>query len=112
MEWDEGVARYTERELAALAADPDAYAPTAPFAELFPSASYTGIWKETYATYLNPVRFIGEGVQGRAKFYFMGMGKAYLLDRLLPDWKMRYFDAGLDDLIAMAVSAPACAAQP
>lgn len=51
---------------------------------------------------LNPVRFIGEGVKGRVMFYYSGMGKGYLLDKINPDWKNKYFKFNLDDLIQKA----------
>jgi hypothetical protein len=99
MEWNEGVARYTERELAALAANTTLYKPLAIFNEKFPESTYSKVWK-SYANSLNPVRFVGEGVKGRVMFYYLGMGKAYLLDRLYPVWKHNYFEHDLDYLIS------------
>ena len=41
--------------------------------------------------------------EGDGRFYYTGM--AYLLDRLMPDWKQKAFDDGiwLEDLLAEAV---------
>jgi hypothetical protein len=99
MEWNEGVARYTERELAALARDPERYGPSASFTEHFPQADYAKTWESHYTKSLNPIRFVGEGVKGRVMFYYLGMGKAYVLDRLRPGWRERYFEMHLDGLI-------------
>ncbi|MEZ4647318.1 MAG: hypothetical protein R3E97_00790 [Candidatus Eisenbacteria bacterium] len=107
MEWHEGVARYTERSLALLASDDTPYSPGEAFSREFPEASFEGL-RDTYASDLNPIRFVGEGVSGRMAFYYLGMGKAYLLDRLLPGWKAQYFEKDLDALIAEAESSPMC----
>jgi hypothetical protein len=100
-EWSEGVARYTERELARLAGTPGRYEPTSSFAQLFPGSSYGSVWREQYAdaTMINPIRFVGEGVRGRVMFYFLGMGKAYALDRINPEWRAAYRKTTLDDLL-------------
>lgn len=99
MEWNEGAARYTERRLADLSRDSSRYEPSAAFREHFPEAEYGDAWDARYAGMLNPIRFVGEGVKGRVMFYYTGMGKAYLLDRLRPDWHEHYFDESLDVLI-------------
>ena len=99
LEWNEGVARFTERELAALATDSALYTPSPEFTNLFPKTSYNDIWETAYANSLNPVRFIGEGVQGRVQFYYLGMGKAYLFNFLDPEWKQKYFRHHLDHLL-------------
>jgi hypothetical protein len=103
------VARYTERELAFLSSDSAHYRPSAAFVESFPDSRFSGL-AESYAHDLNPIRFVGEGVTGRMGFYYLGMGKAYLLDRLLPGWKSSYFEKDLDTLIASAESSPMCSA--
>jgi hypothetical protein len=99
MEWNEGVARYTERELAAIARDPMLYRPSASFIEHFPQADYAETWESHYSKSLNPIRFVGEGVKGRVMFYYLGMGKAYALDGMRPGWRERYFELDLDGLI-------------
>ena len=103
-EWSEGVARYTERELARLAATTERYQPTSSFAETFKTSSYAAVWSEEYgdAPMLNPIRFVGEGVKGRVMFYYLGMGKAYALDRIDPKWHNSYKRASLDALLQQA----------
>jgi hypothetical protein len=43
------------------------------------------------------------------RFYYSGMAQAVLLDRLMPDWKVRAWSEGvwLEDLLAEAVRAGA-----
>ena len=104
IEWKEGVARYTERELARLASDTALYQPSRDFRLRFPSVAYGNTWNERYRNQLNPIRFVGQGVRGRTMFYYLGMGKAYLLDRLVPDWRERYLTSTLDAMIAHGIS--------
>ncbi len=105
-EWSEGVARYTERELARLAATEAGYQSAASFARAFPSCSYARVYREQYGvtTMLNPIRFVGQGVTGRRMFYYLGMGKAYALDRMDSGWRSHYRQATLDDLLEQAVA--------
>jgi hypothetical protein len=99
MEWKEGVARYTERRLADLARDTKGYQPDKDFVALFPGYSYPEVWDKYYEAMLNPVRFVGEGVRGRGMFYYSGMGKAYILDRIHAGWRSDYCKHTLDDLL-------------
>jgi len=99
IEWSEGVARYTERELAGLSRNLSFYEPTKEFRSLFPWSSYSGTWTDYYAGMVNPIRFVGEGVRGRVMFYYSGMAKEYVLDRIRPDWRSKYFNKTLDDLL-------------
>lgn len=100
IEWSEGVARYTERRLADLARNLSNYQPTKEFAALHPNSSYSKLWLDTYErTGTNPIRFVGEGVRGRVMFYYSGMGKAYVLDRIHPHWRLEYFNKTLDELL-------------
>ncbi len=100
-EWTEGVARYTERELARLAGTAGAYQPTPSFVRTFPGFSYESVFREQYGdtNMINPIRFVGEGVRGRLMFYFLGMGKAYALDRINPEWRTTYRHGTLDELL-------------
>lgn len=77
------------------------YEPTAAFAARFTNISYDGIWTTHYRDQLTPISFVGEGVRGRVMFYYLGMGKAYLLDRMAPGWRDRYLDATLDALLGV-----------
>lgn len=100
-EWSEGVARYTERELARLAGTPGRYEPRPSFTQAFQGSSYEDVWRQQYgdASMINPIRFVGEGVRGRVMFYFLGMGKAYALDRINPQWRATYRQGTLDELL-------------
>jgi hypothetical protein len=97
-EWMEGIARYTERELARIAKNNPAAA-SDEFKKVYPDVDYVNLWQEKYLTAINPIRFIGEGVKGRVAFYYSGMGKAYFLEKVLPNWKDKYFEENLDQLI-------------
>jgi hypothetical protein len=101
-EWKEGVAKYVERELSRAAAEPGRHEPLPEFAALFPGDGYAAAWDEHFAGQLAPVRFVGDGVRGRVMFYYLGMGKAVALDRLLPEWKARYRESSLDELLVEA----------
>ena len=98
-EWNEGVARYTERELARMAMDQSRYEASPVFRRTFPDASYAETWAARYEGMLAPIRFVGEGVRQRAMFYYLGMGKAYALDLLDPTWRERYAERTLDALL-------------
>jgi hypothetical protein len=99
MEWSEGVARYTERQLADVARDSNRYRPLPEFAAAFAGRTYHLAWESHYKEEVNPIRFVGEGVRGSVMFYYLGMGKAYALDRLVPSWKAQYRARSLDALI-------------
>jgi hypothetical protein len=99
MEWKEGVARYTEREVAMHAMDENQYTPTQAFITCFKNKYSDEEVKSIYKNMLYPIRFVGEGVRGVVMFYYLGMGKAYLLDSLNKDWKRNYFKKNLDELI-------------
>lgn len=103
-EWKEGVAKYVERELSCVAAEQRRYEPLPEFAALFPGDGYASAWTEHHEGQLNPVRFVGAGVSGRVMFYYLGLGKAVALDRLMPDWKARYPESSLDELLIEAAS--------
>ncbi|MEM1339131.1 MAG: hypothetical protein AAF717_02950 [Bacteroidota bacterium] len=98
MEWKEGVARYVEQKLALKATEN--YSPSEGFITYYPKENYKMISpRYSYASTVAPIRFVGEGVIGKIMFYYLGMGKAYLLDRIQPDWKQEYFKKSLDELI-------------
>ncbi len=99
MEWNEGVARYTERETARIAADSALYRPKDRFMQYYADANYAKTWHGDYRNDLNPIRFVGEGVRGRIQFYYLGMGKAYLLDLFDPAWRKDYFKFSIDALL-------------
>ncbi|MDB5229779.1 MAG: hypothetical protein JWN76_584 [Chitinophagaceae bacterium] len=97
-EWIEGVAKYAETQLGIFASDSTLYAPTSEFSKLAGKDIFTGL-ADTHKTQLNPIRFVGEGVKGRMMFYYLGMAKAYLLDRIKPGWKKYFLYHTLDELL-------------
>lgn len=106
-EWQEGIAFYTEYRMAELAAGGD-YQPTEAFRQLPDYKSYRQVWDEDYKNRTFLVKHAGRAAQSRTAFYHLGLGKGLLLDRLMPDWKSRYFAPGvwLDDLLFDALGQP------
>ena len=100
-EWKEGVARYTKRELACLTAD-ISYNPSASFLHQFKN-NYKKVWEDNYDenNIFNPLRFVYKGVQGRVIFYYVGLVKAYLLERFDSSWKKDYLTSDLDSLLIL-----------
>lgn len=106
-EWQEGIAFYTEYKMAELAAGGD-YQPTEAFRQLPGYKTYRQVWEEDYKNRTFLVKHAGRAAQSRTAFYHLGLGKGLLLDKLMPDWKARYFAPGvwLDDLIFDALGQP------
>ena len=46
----------------------------------------------------------GDGVHGRLIFYYLGMGKAYALDRINPEWRAAYRQHTLDELLELGTA--------
>jgi hypothetical protein len=102
LEWEEGTAKYVEvaflRQahldttyvpLAAMAGDPDFHA----------YGRFDGRWTQEMIQLRNP------SGSSETRFYMLGMAEAFLLDRLLPDWKDTALRDGvfLEDLLRQAV---------
>src|SRR5580765_69827 len=100
-EWVEGIAFYTEVQMAKLAADAT-YHPTEGFSKLSNYKGYQQLWEDKFKNKIFLAKHAGRAARSRTAFYGVGMDKGFLLDRLLPDWKAHYYDANiwLDDLIA------------
>jgi hypothetical protein len=102
LEWEEGMAKYTE--LASLR-------------QAYQSAGYTALPEMAGDPYFKSYdkfnrRWTHEMFQLRAlsgsqeiKFYMTGMAESFLLDRLMPDWKSKVMQDGvfLEDLLRQAV---------
>lgn len=102
-EWAEGIAKYGEFRIYALAATAPRYEPlpeTVGDPEFHRYESYTRHWNSE----VEQIRRMADDV-GDGRFYYSGMAQAVLLDRLAPGWKERLFDDGvwLEDLLAQAV---------
>ncbi len=108
LEWSEGTAKYTEREVAYLAAE-DSYTPSSNFLKHYEN-EYKEIRTQHYGenSIFNPIRFVYQGVQGRLIFYYSGLAKCYLLDRINPDWKNDYLKCDLDHLISAGSTKASC----
>jgi peroxiredoxin len=106
-EWTEGIAFYTEYKMAEAAANAN-YQPAAAFQQLPDYKSYQQIWDESYKGRIFLVKHAGRAAQSRTAFYHLGLGKGLLLDRLMPDWKTRYFapNVWLNDLLMTALGQP------
>jgi len=93
-EWVEGLARYAE---VALMKRADQAGET--------SINYqagTAVWQQFLTDLAQPTSS-PDGFRGR--YYFLGAGQAFLLDRLLPDWKSRVLSEkiSLEDLLQEAI---------
>lgn len=106
-ELSEGIAFYTEYKMAEAAAN-DNYQPTEAFRKLPNYKNYQQVWDEEYKNRIFLVKHAGRAAQSRTAFYHLGLGKGLLLDRLMPDWKTRYFAPGvwIDDLLMEALGQP------
>jgi hypothetical protein len=102
-EHEEGAGRYTEYRLSQFAAAD--YEPSEAFATLEDATAYSTLWDQTYASAPFVIKHAGRAVKSRTLFYYMGLGKLLLLDRIAPDWKTSYFepDVWIDDLVDAAV---------
>ena len=83
----EGVAKYTELKMAEIA--------VTDYKPLSPNIHFTDI----YTNQINVIRHCGKGTGGRLTFYYLGLGKCLVLDKINPDWKKSYFTtAWLDEI--------------
>lgn len=103
-EWLEGLAKYTELKLGLLASSSPTYQPV-------PGLSQD----PDFNAYRNQDRYFKQQIAeikrrgnqaGESRFYYSGMGQAFLLDRFAPGWRDRIWQDGiwLDDLLAEAVA--------
>ena len=106
-ELNEGIAFYTEYKMAEASVKED-YQPSEGFKRLPDYKSYRQVWDDDYLNRLFLVKHAGRAAKSRTAFYHLGMGKGLLLDRLMPDWKTRYFapTVWLDDLVFAALGQP------
>lgn len=102
-EWVEGLAKYTEIAIWQRAFSSD-YEPAPVILPDPDFEQYTGFpnhWKTELSNLTLRATDKGDG-----RFYYTGMAQAFLLDRLMPQWKERIFhnNIWLEDLLAEAVS--------
>lgn len=104
-EWVEGLARYAELESWRLAGSIPGYYPVESIRQDPGFRAYEGFeqrWKQELDQITRMAADPGDG-----RFYYSGMAQAYLLDRLLPDWKERLIEnpaLNLEDLLKIAVA--------
>ena len=96
--WMEGVARYTEYQMARLAAE--RYEPTDDFRSLEDYTPFQKFARDFHDRTLNRLEELSLAEYGRVAFYYVGAGEALLLDEVSPDWRTRYFSEwfALEDL--------------
>jgi hypothetical protein len=94
-EWVEGLARYAEVALMLRASQA-----TSSGTIIYPAAAE--IWQPFLDQLMKPAAS-PDGFRGR--YYLLGAGQAFLLDRLMPDWKTRVLSEkiALEDLLQEAV---------
>lgn len=97
-EWLEGLARYAELEIWRQASG-EAYAPSSETSALNDFDGYAG-FESRWAREIDQIVRMADD-EGDGRFYYSGMAQAFLLDRLMPDWKTKAFENGiwLEDLL-------------
>ena len=100
-EWEEGLARYAELEIWRLASSGD-YTPIPETTVLTDFDQYAG-FENRWSQEISQISRMADD-QGDGRFYYSGMAQAFMLDRLMPDWKQKAFNEGvwLEDLLAEA----------
>jgi hypothetical protein len=87
--WQEGVARYTELQIAERAAKQ--FVPSGEFLSLAFAQSFQEVADSLHAALLKGLADLRLSKSRRIAFYTLGAGEALLLDRVRPDWKRYYF---------------------
>jgi hypothetical protein len=101
-EWEEGLAKYTELAIWRLAATTPGYQPV-PSVSADPDFKHYTTFEKRWSQELAQIRRERHAQDGR--FYYTGMAQAFLLDRVMPDWKTKVMAEGwfLEDLLREAV---------
>src|SRR5437016_7490450 len=87
--WKEGIARYTEYHLAHLAAAK--YRPSKEFVALKDYRSFADVAQTTYDGIFRQLLTQKLGESKREVVYSFGAAEGFLLDRVSPRWRSRYF---------------------
>ncbi len=102
IEWEEGLAKYVELALWQAASQDSTYHP------VLSGDPYFKDYETFEQRFSQELSQLGRQAsqEGTTRFYYTGMAEAFLLDRLMPDWKERAFDPStwLEDLLAEAVA--------
>ncbi len=102
-EWEEGLAKYVELAVWRLASTTPDYQPVAAMSADRDFKHYKGFTKH----WSQEVAQLRRSSQSRdSRFYYTGMAQAFLLDRLVPDWKTKAMtaDTFLEGLLLQALS--------
>ena len=108
----EGISQYAELALTRAIRE-YGYTATSAFAALDDAQSWDD-FAESYEGTIYLVKHAGRAAKNRLVFYHLGLGMGLALDRMMPEWKGRYFESEiwLDDLLAEAVeTGQACAVE-
>ncbi len=89
--WQEGIARYTEYRIGALAAT--GYAPTPAFAGLPDATTYASASQALLERIHSQLTTVRLGEARRSAFYPVGAAEGLLLDRVNPGWRAEYAQA-------------------
>ncbi len=101
-EWLEGLARYAELEIWRRASD-KTYTPMLDTSMLPDFDGYTGFYTR-WSQEISQLTMMADD-KGDGRFYYTGMAQAFLLDRLMPSWKLQAFEENiwLNDLLDAAI---------
>ena len=92
--WQEGIARYTEYQVARLAAAK--YRPSKEFVALKDYRSFADVEKTTYDGIFRQLITQKLGESKREVVYSFGAAEGLLLDQVNPRWRSRYFEDKFD----------------
>ena len=92
--WKEGIARYTEYQVARLAADK--FRPSKEFRALKDYRSFADFATKTYEGILRQLLTQKLGESKREVVYSFGAAEGLLLDQIRPKWRRRYLAAKFD----------------
>ena len=87
--WKEGIARYTEYQVARWAAAK--FRPSKEFAALKDYRSFADVMRRTYEGIFKQLETQQLGVSKREVVYSYGAAEGLLLDKIKPRWRNRYF---------------------
>jgi hypothetical protein len=88
--WQEGVARYTELQIASLAAS--GFTPSIDFRSLKDYKPFREVADSIRSRIVRELAHPSLQDSRRVAFYALGAGEALLLDRVRPDWKGQYLN--------------------
>ncbi len=106
VEWLEGLGKYAELKVWREGAISRQYGAYRPFPELLSDHEFSnyGTFSRAWSGEISTLRN-QDASRSDTRFYYSGMAQAFLLDRLVPDWKsrVRLEDLGMDEVLAQAL---------